>query len=119
MSGVEVLSFLKKALGIVIKDLEEKGVLAAPSFSDHEFRPEVEVTDAGLELPVEGFVYSIKAHEGYAPVKFNLDRPVTPTEYSVVHPGVIKLIQRRASKVHLRAPMGQVGRVTVEALRGA
>ena len=117
MSSVEILNFLKRNLGIIIKRLEETGVLATVTARDHTFKPEVEVTEEGAQLPIEGFVYSIKAHPGYAPVKFNLDRPVTATEYSVVYPGVVKIISRCASKIYLQAPMGQVSRVTIEALR--
>jgi len=115
--SVEILHYLKKNLGIIIKRLEETGVLSIVTARDHVFRPEVEVTDEGVELPIEGFVYSIKVNPNYAPVKLNLDRPVTSTEYSVVYPGVIKVISRFASTIYLQAPMGQVSRVTVEALR--
>ena len=119
MSGVELLALLKKQLGIITKRLEETGVLAIPAAGDHTFIPEVEVTDAGVELPVDGFLYSIRADPNYAPVKFNLDRPVTASEYSVAFPGAIKVVSRIASKIHLKAPDGQTARVRVEALRAA
>jgi len=117
VSSTEVFSSLRKQLGIITKRLEETGVLSIATAKDHVFQPEVEVSDKGLELPIEGFVYGIKVDPNYAPVKLNLDRPITPTEYSVVYPGVIKVISRSASTIYLQAPMGQVSRVTVEALR--
>jgi hypothetical protein len=82
------------------------------------FKPELEVTDAGTELPISAFIYSIKASSGYAPCKFNIDRPITSDEYSVVFPGVVKYIGRKASRIYLQAPLGQVSRVTIEALKG-
>jgi hypothetical protein len=119
VSTVEILNYLKKNLGIIIKRLEESGVLTLPAANDHEFIPEVEVTDAGVEVPVEGFLYSVRADPSYAPVKLNLDRPVTDTEYTVVFPGVIKVISRIAHRVYLKAPEGQVARARIEALRAA
>jgi hypothetical protein len=88
--------------------------LAAP---EHAFYPELEVTDSGSVLTVDGFLISIRADPSYAPVKFNLDRPVTATEYSVVFPGVIKIVGRLTKNLYLVAPMGQTSRVRVEALR--
>jgi hypothetical protein len=117
MSSVEVLNFLKKQLGIITKRLEETGVVATVTAKDHVFIPDIEVSDEGVGLPIEGFLYSIKAHPDYAPVKFNIDRPVTSTEYSVVYPGVIKVISRLAGEVYLKAPIGQVSHVTIEALK--
>jgi hypothetical protein len=114
---VEILNYLKRNLGIIIKRLEESGVLSIVTARDHVFMPEVVVSDEGLELPIEGFLYSIKVDPSHAPVKLNIDRPITSTEYSVVYPGVIKVISRFASKIYLQAPMGQISRVTVEALR--
>ena len=111
------LIVLIQDIGIIVKRFEEIGVLATVTARNHTFKPEVEVTDEGVELPIEAFIYSIKAHPNYAPVKFNLDRPVTSTEYSVVYPGVIKIISRYASTIYLKAPMGQVSYVTIEALR--
>jgi len=117
MSTVEILNFLKKNLGIIIKRLEESSVLATVTARDHVFRPMIEVSDEGAILPIDGFLYSIKVDPAYAPVKFNLDRPITNTEYSIIFPGVIKIISRLASTVYLKAPEGQVSRVTIEALR--
>ncbi|MEM1672371.1 MAG: hypothetical protein QXT86_10015, partial [Archaeoglobaceae archaeon] len=96
MSSVEILNYLKKSLGIIIKRLEESGVVSMPTARDHLFVPEIDVDDRGTSISVGGFVHYIKVHPGYSPVKFNLDRPVTDTEYSVVHPGVVKVVSRIA-----------------------
>ncbi|MEM1759644.1 MAG: hypothetical protein QXU26_02915 [Thermofilaceae archaeon] len=89
----------------------------APVARDHAFIPEVEVDDVGVSLNVDGFVYYIKVHPDTAPVKFNLDRPVTDTEFSVVFPGMVKVISRVATTLYLKAPTGQTSRVTVEVLK--
>lgn len=89
----------------------------APVARDHVFIPEVEVDDVGVSLNVDGFVYYIKVHPDTAPVKFNLDRPVTDTEFSVVFPGMVKVISRVATTLYLKAPTGQTSRVTVEVLK--
>lgn len=117
MSSLETLNFLRKSLGIIIKRLEETGVLAYTVGKDHTFIPEVSVDDAGVELPVEGFLYSIRVHPDSAPVKFNIDRPVSDTEWSAVFPGTIKKVSRIASRLYLKAPLGQKSLVDVEVLR--
>lgn len=117
MSGVEILNYLKKNLGIIIKRLEDSGVIAIPTAKDHLFVPEIEVTDIGASIDVNGFLHYIKVHPESSPVKFNLDRPVTNTEYSVVHPGVVKVVSRISNKVYLKAPAGQKSKVTLEVLR--
>ena len=116
MSSVELLHYLKRNLGIVIKRLEETGVVAN-IFRDHLFKPQIAVTDAGSVLPVNAFIHRISVAPDSAPVKFNLDRPVTDEEYSVVYPGVVKVISRLADKLYLKAPLGQTSLVTVECLR--
>lgn len=115
MSSVELLSFLKRNLGIIIKRLEESGVIAAPTAKDHAFRPDVEVTDAGVEIPVEGFIYSIKAKD--VDIKYNIDRPVTDTDYDVAWRDTITIIARMGSKIYAKAPAGQAGRLWVKALK--
>lgn len=50
MSEVEILNFLKKSLGIIIKRLEETGVVSLPSFLDHSFIPELTVDVIGLSI---------------------------------------------------------------------
>ncbi|MEM4429646.1 MAG: hypothetical protein QXM08_00600 [Thermofilaceae archaeon] len=117
MSGVEILNFLKRNIGIIIKRLEESGVLVAPSARDHLFVPEVEVDDAGTSIEVDGFLHYIKVPADCQPVKFNLDRPVTDREYSIVHPGTVKVISRVARTLHLKAPLGQRTKAVVEVLR--
>jgi len=123
VSLVEQLNVLKRILGRLPKTEFSSydypldrlmGFLAAP---EHAFYPEVDVTDSGSVLTVDGFLISIRADPSYAPVKFNLDRPVTATEYSVVFPGVIKIVGRITKNLYLVAPMGQSSRVRVEALR--
>ena len=115
MSGVEVLNFLKKSLGIIIKRLEEEGVLTSTSYTDHSFIPELEVTDAGIDLAIPGLVYKIKVVGDY-PVYLNIDRPIGE-EYKVVYPGSYYVIPRIGAKVYLKAPSGFKTKVAVEALR--
>jgi hypothetical protein len=123
VSSVEQLNVLKRVLGRLPKTEFSSydypldrlmGFLAPP---EHAFYPELEVTDSGTVLTVDGFLISIRADPSYAPVKFNLDRPVTATEYSVVFPGVIKIVGRLTKDLYLTAPLGAVSRVRVEALR--
>ena len=115
MSGVEVLNFLKKSLGIIIKRLEEEGVLTSTSYTDHSFIPELEVTDAGIDLAIPGLVYKIKVVGDY-PVYLNIDRPIGE-EYKVVYPGSYYVIPRTGVKVYLKAPSGFKTKVAIEALR--
>jgi hypothetical protein len=112
VSEVEVLSFLRKSLGIIIKRLEETGVLSAPSYTDHAFVPELEVSDAGVELPVSGTLYKVAVVGDY-PVYVNVDRPVGG-EYKVVWPGSYALIPRVGRRLFLKAPQGFRTRVAVE-----
>jgi len=115
VSGVEVLNFLKKSLGIIIKRLEEEGVLTSTSYTDHSFIPELEVTDAGIDLAIPGLVYKIKVVGDY-PVYLNIDRPIGE-EYKVVYPGSYYVIPRTGVKVYLKAPSGFKTKVAIEALR--
>ena len=112
--SVEVLNFLKKNLGIIIKRLEEAGVVSLPSYPNHRFLPEVEVNDVQEELPVEGMLYKVKV-VGDAPVYLNVDRPITD-EYTVVFPGSYIIIPRAASAIYLKAPEGYKTKVVVEVL---
>jgi hypothetical protein len=116
VSGVELLNFLKKSLGIIIKRLEEGGVLAEPSFRDHGFVPEVEVTDAGVDLAVPGLVYKVKVTGEY-PVYLNINRPVSEEEYKVVWPGSYYVVPRAGAKLYLKAPAGYKTKVAIEVLR--
>jgi hypothetical protein len=86
-----------------------------PSFTEHRFAPEVEVTDAGTELSLTGLLYKVKVVGDY-PVYLNIDRPVGE-EYTVVHPGSYYVIPRAGAKLYLKAPPGFKTRVRVEALR--
>jgi len=114
VSSVDLLVFLKKSLGIVIKRLEEEGVLALPTFTDHRFVPVLEVGDAQVEVPVRGMLYKVKVI-GDAPVYVNFDRPVDG-EYTVVYPGSYIVVPRLASRVYLKAPTGYTSRVVLEVL---
>lgn len=120
--SVEVLNALKRILGRLPKTEfsaydrpldRAMNLLAAP---EHEFKPDIIVTDEGIELPIAGFLYSIRADPEHAPVKVNFDRPVDK-EYTVVFPGTIKQIGRLASKVYLKAPVGQKSLVRLEVLK--
>ena len=118
MSVPEVYSFLRKSLGIIIKRLEETGVISIPSALDHVFIPEVTVDSTGKEIDVNGFVYKLKVPPTESsPVKFNIDRPVTSVEYSTVYPGMAKVIARLANKLYLQAPAGQTTKVNIEVLK--
>jgi hypothetical protein len=111
VSTVELLNYLKR--------LAQGGLLAAlimtPSSRDHSFVPELEVTDAGVELPLFGLIYKVKVVGDY-PVYVNIDRPVGE-EYTVVYPGSYYIIPRAGFKLYLRAPAGLRTRVRVEVLR--
>lgn len=115
VSEVEILNFLKKSLGIIIKRLEEEGVLASSTYADHSFIPEIDVTDTGLDIPLSGIIYKVKVIGDY-PVYLNIDRPVTD-EYTVVYPGSYYIIPRTGAKLYLKAPQGFTTRVRVEVLR--
>ena len=123
MSSVELLNIGKKILGKLPKTvfseydypLDRLMDLIAPR--DHVFYPLVEVGAEGKVLNVDAFVHRISVDPTSAPVKFNIDRPVTDQEYSVVFPGVVKVISRLAGKVYLKAPLGQTSKVTVECLK--
>lgn len=118
MSNIELASYLKKQLGLILKRLEETGVVAVPAATDHAFIPEIVVPDSGMVLPIHGFLYSISVDKDSQPCKFNLDRPVTQTEYSIIYPGTVKKIWRLASNLYLKAPSGQTSKITVEVLKG-
>jgi len=113
VSGVEILSYLKKQLGIITKLMEEKGVLATPSFRDHKFIPELEVDDVGVALDMAASLYKVKALD--VPVYVNIDRPIG-SEYVVVFPGSYRVIPRIGGKLYLKAPSGYKSRVSIEAL---
>jgi len=114
VSSVEVFQFLKRNIGIIIRRLEESGVLSTPSYLDHVFMPSVEVSDAGVELSVRGLLYKVRVVEG-SPVYVNVDRPVGG-EYTIVYPGSYKVIPRAGSKLYLKAPSGYSSVVSVEVL---
>jgi len=116
VSGVEILNYLKKSLGIITKRLEESGVVSLPSFLDHSFVPELTVDDAGVKLNLSGMVYKVKVMGDY-PVYLNIDRPITSNEYTVIFPGSYKIIHRSASSIYLKAPSGFTTKVSIEVLR--
>jgi hypothetical protein len=113
---VEVLSFLKKSLGIIIKRLEEEGVVTLPVFSDHRFLPPIEVSDTGVELDLPGLVYKVK-NVGDVPFYLNVGRPITDDEYTVVFPGSYHIIPRASGRLFLKAPKGYRAKAKIEVLR--
>jgi hypothetical protein len=113
---LEILNYLKKSLGVIIKKMEEDGVIALPVFVDHRFIPEVVISDKGVELRLPGLVYKIK-NIGDTPFYFNIGRPITDTEYTVVHPGSIYIIPRSSGRVFLKAPKGYTAKARIEVLR--
>lgn len=120
----EVLRLLSKILGRLPKsefssyDKPLDVIIDYLAPPDHTFIPYITVTDAGASIAVNGFLWSIKVDSSSAPVKYNLDRPVTDTEYDVVYPGVELTIARKASTIYLKAPAGQVSKVMLRVLRG-
>jgi hypothetical protein len=88
-------------------------LISAP---EHIFIPELEVPDYGVEVDVDGFLILVKVPYDKPPVKMNLDRPVT-NEYTVVYPGMGKIIGRFTRKLYLQAPTGYSSKAVVEALR--
>jgi hypothetical protein len=115
VSEVEVLNYLKKALGVITKRLEESGVVVLPGFTDHSFMPLVKVSDTGVAIKVSGRLVKVK-NVGDAPVYANFDRPVAD-EYTVAFPGSYILVPRLTQYVYLRAPTGYSTVVSVEVLR--
>lgn len=115
MSGVEILSYLRKSLGVITKIIEESGVVVLPGFADHSFYPLVRVTDTGVALEVSGRLVKVK-NVGDAPVYANFDRPVG-SEYTVAFPGSYILVPRLTQYVYLKAPTGYSTVVSVEVLR--
>jgi hypothetical protein len=116
VSSVEVLNFLKKSLGIIIKRLEEEGVVTLPVFSDHRFLPPIEFDDRGVELDLPGLVYKVK-NIGDTAFYLNIGRPVTDDEYTVVFPGTYHVIPRASGRMFLKAPKGYKAKAKVEVLR--
>jgi len=116
VSTVELLNYLKKSLGIIIKKIEEEGVLASPSFRDHAFLPEIRVTDRGVAVDVRGGAVLKLKNLSNHPCFFNLDRPVSLEEHGVVPPMSCFVVARRADRVYLKAPMGQECTIKVDAL---
>ena len=103
---------LKKVAG---KFERVEGIKTFITARDHEFRPDVEVTDAGTEIPVEGFIYSLKAKD--SDIKYNIDREVTATDYDVVWRDTIVIISRFGSKIYAKAPLGQTGKLWIKTLK--
>jgi len=116
VSSVELLNFLKKSIGVIIKKIEEEGVLAVLSARDHRFIPELHVVDKQVRVDLPAYIYKIKVLDDI-PVYYNVDRPITPTEHSVVFPGEYTIIPRIGERLYLKAPDGFTTRVRVEVLR--
>lgn len=119
MSTVELLSFLKKILGIIDKRIEEAGILSSSSYTEHLFIPRLVVTDEGISIPLSFTGLRVKVRvppDAPAPVYINIDRPVTDEEYRVLFPGMGYDIPRRASTIYLKAPQGFTTYVDLEVL---
>jgi len=117
VSSIEIYNYLKKSLGIIIKKIEEDGVLSTLSFSEHRFIPNINVDDRGVVLDVGGLLYKVGVPpDAPSAVYLNIDRPVTNDEYKVIFPGISYVVLRRASKIYLKAPTGFNTRVGVEVL---
>jgi hypothetical protein len=113
---LEILNYLKRSLGVIIKKMEEEGVIALPVFVDHRFLPEVVISDKGVELRLPGLVYKIK-NIGETPFYLNIGRQITDTEYTIVFPGSYYIIPRSSGKIFLKAPRGYTAKARVEVLR--
>jgi len=119
--SIESLNVLKKILGRLPRsefsahDYPLDRLMDLISAPEHEFKPDIEVTDAGVEMPIAGFVYSIKAKD--SDLKYNIDREVTATDYDVAWRDTITIISRLGTKIYAKAPAGQVGKLWVKALK--
>jgi hypothetical protein len=119
LSAVELLSFLKKILGIIDRRLEEAGILSSSSYTEHLFMPRLVVTDEGIAIPLAFTGLRVKVRvppDAPAPVYINIDRPATAAEHRVVFPGTGFDIPRRASIIYLKAPQGFTTFVDLEVL---
>jgi len=105
----------ESTLSLILNKLDSG--ISVNMFKDHTFYPEILVDDQGIEIDVNGFLHKISVSTDSAPVKFNLDRPITDTEFSVVFPGTVKIISRLTGKIYLKAPLGQTSKVTLECMR--
>lgn len=121
MSEVEILNFLKKSLGIIIKRLEEEGVVITAnvlslSSPEHVFLPEVIVDENGTYIDVNGaMAIKLKNLSNY-PCFLNIDRPVSDVEYAVIPPQSMFLIARKSNRIYLKAPIGHTCLIKVDAL---
>ena len=109
---IEVINYLKKIAG---KYERVEGIKVFPTFSDHVFRPSVDVpNDSPTEIDVEALVSKITAK--YADIKINLDRPITDDEYIIIHQDTYKIISRRISKIYAQS-LAPGGKLIVEGLK--
>jgi hypothetical protein len=123
MSTVELLNISKKILGklprteLSIHDQPLDRIMNLLSAPNHVFKPSINVPDTGTSLNIAGFLIYIKVPFDQQPVKVNLDRQITDTEYTVVYPGMVKVVSRFTNTLYLKAPTGFTSTAVIEALK--
>ncbi len=88
-------------------------VMSAP---DHLAMPNLSVTSAGRMIDVTGSLFLVLeagGSPGESLIQINWDRPITSTEYYIIHPGTYLVLARRTSFVFARTPVGLTGRLTI------
>jgi len=109
----ELTTYVKKIAG---KFEKKVGIIVYPVFSDHTFRPHVEVTDTQecLEFPVPVSIVKLTARD--CDVYINFNRPITANEYTVIFSDTTKLINLKTQKIYYKAPAGLSGYLNIEGL---
>jgi len=84
--------------------------------TDHEFIPEVDVSDTSqTEISLKENTFVVKLTAKYSDIKVNLDRPITLDEYIIIPMDTSKVIRRRVSKIYAQS-LNPGGKLLVEAL---
>jgi len=111
-SNIEIINYLKKVLG---KYEKVEGIKVFPTFTDHVFKPEVDVSNTDItEIPVGAFIVKLTAKN--ADIKINLDRPISPDEYVIIPQDTGKTIMRLTSKIYAQS-LAPGGKLIIEGLK--
>jgi len=129
MSSTEILNKLKSVESMVNElrgALESVGtdriritgdITVTTEYEDHKFIPEIEVNDSMQEIDFGTEIYFSRLSAEGCDIYVNFDRPITDDEYTVVWKGTQKIINRKTSKIYVRAPAGLTGTLKFEGLK--